>query len=108
MDIQLKRGVLEICILTILNHNDSYGYQIIKDAQPYINISESTLYPILKRLESNGSLTVYSVEHNSRLRKYYKITPIGQEKINTFLDDWKEIMLVYNFIDEEMKEVKHD
>lgn len=103
MDSQLKRGLLEICVLTVLNRGDSYGYQIIKDASPYIEISESTLYPILKRLESNDCVTVYSVEYNSRLRKYYKITETGREKIEVFLDEWKEVMTVYNYINEEMR-----
>ena len=73
MDVQLKRGILEICVLASVKGEDSYGYKIIKDIQPYMEISESTLYPILKRLESSGCLTHYSVEHNGRLRKYYQI-----------------------------------
>ncbi|MBC3796608.1 PadR family transcriptional regulator [Acetobacterium tundrae] len=103
MDVQLKKGLLETCVLTVLNRGDSYGYQIIKDASPYLEISESTLYPILKRLESSDCLNVYSVEHNGRLRKYYKITDAGREKIETFLESWKEVMTVYNFITEEMR-----
>ena len=103
MDIQLKRGLLEICVLTVLSRGDSYGYQIIKDVSPYIDISESTLYPILKRLEAAEALTVYSVEHNGRLRKYYKITDMGQSKIYDFLEEWKEVMTVYNFIKDEMR-----
>ena len=71
MDIQLKRGLLEICVLCALLHEDSYGYKIIKDVSEYVEISESTLYPILRRLEAAGALTVYSAEHNGRLRKYY-------------------------------------
>ena len=59
MDIQLKRGLIEICVLKVLTKGDSYGYQLIKDISPLIEISESTLYPILKRLESSGMLTVY-------------------------------------------------
>ncbi|MDO9492518.1 PadR family transcriptional regulator [Acetobacterium sp.] len=103
MDIQLKRGLLEICVLTVLNRGDSYGYQIIKDVSPYIEISESTLYPILKRLETTQCVVVNSVEHNGRLRKYYKITEIGRNRIVDFLDNWKEVMTVYNFITEEMR-----
>lgn len=103
MDIQLKRGLLEICVLTVLNRGDSYGYQIIKDVSPFIEISESTLYPILKRLESNQCVVVNSVEYNGRLRKYYKITETGRNRIVDFLDNWKEIMSVYNFITEEMR-----
>lgn len=108
MDSQLKRGLLEICVLTVLSRGDSYGYQIIKDASPYINISESTLYPLLKRLESNDCVTAYSVEYKSRLRKYYKITETGREKIDVFLDDWKEVMTVYNYINEEMRGSKYE
>lgn len=98
MDIQLKKGLFEFCVLSVLNRSDSYGYQIIKDVSSCIEISESTLYPILKRLEANEYLTTYSVEHNSRLRKYYKITEKGQLHINEFLGDWDNVMKVYNFI----------
>ncbi|GEM_PF-73303 len=99
MDIQLKKGLLEICVLIVLKKNDSYGYQIIKDVSNYIELSESTLYPILKRLEANSYVTTYSVEHNSRLRKYYKITEEGKEKISEFLIGWKDVMRVYDFIE---------
>ncbi len=98
MDTQLKKGLVEICVLKVLSLGDSYGYQIIKDVSPYIEISESTLYPILKRFEGSDMLTVYTVEHNSRLRKYYKITNEGKKRINEFLDDWQEVLVVYNFI----------
>lgn len=98
MDIQLKRGLLEVCVLKVLEVNDSYGYQIIKDILPCIEISESTLYPILKRLESSNMLTVYSVEHNGRLRKYYKITDQGKQKIEDFKKEWREVLDVYAFI----------
>ncbi len=98
MDIQLKRGFLEACVLAVLERNDSYGYQLIKDISPCIEISESTLYPILKRLESSDMLTDYSVEHNGRLRKYYRITDAGRSKMEDFKNEWKEVMTVYNFI----------
>ena len=84
MDIQLKRGMLDVCVLTAIKDEDSYGYKIIKDVKPYIELSESTLYTILKRLESAKMLTVYSVEHEGRLRKYYKITQAGI--VNSFLE----------------------
>ncbi len=101
MDAQLKRGLLEVCILKILSHGDSYGYQIVKDTAHYITISESTLYPILKRLEKAECLTVYSVEHQGRLRKYFKITDEGCKRIENFLNEWKEVMEVYDFISKE-------
>ncbi len=100
IDPQLKRGLLDSCVLAILRKGDSYGYQIIKDLSPCLTISESTLYPILRRLESSGALTVYSVEHNGRLRKFYRITPLGNQQISDFLDGWNEISRIYDFIKE--------
>ena len=102
MEAQLKRGVLEVCVLTALLHQDSYGYKIIKDVSPYLEISESTLYPILKRLEAAGCLRAYSAEHNNRLRRYYQITPLGRERIEAFLGEWNELMKVYHYIKEEI------
>lgn len=98
MDIQLKRGLLDVCILSSIKNEDSYGYKIVRDIQPYISISESTLYPILRRLESAEMLTVYSVEHNGRLRKYYRINEKGLERLREFEDEWKEIEAVRNYI----------
>lgn len=98
MSTQLGRSLIELCVLAVLKRGDSYGYQIIKDLGDYIEISESTLYPILRRLEQNESLEVYTVEHNSRLRKYYKITDAGRAKIEEFKIEWKEILKIYNFI----------
>ncbi len=98
MDIQLKRGLLDVCVLAAIKNEDSYGYQIIRDIKPYVTISESTLYPILRRLESAELLTVRSAEHNGRLRKYYHITPAGLARIDEFLEEWKEIMSIYQFI----------
>lgn len=99
MDLQLKRGLIEICVLKLLTFNDSYGYQLIKDVSQYIPISESTLYPILKRLEASEQITVYTVEYNSRLRKYYKITEKGKTKIDDFVGEWQEVVKVFNFIE---------
>ncbi len=98
MDTQLKKGLLEFCVLAVLQKSDSYGYQIIKDISTCIEISESTLYPILKRLEANSYLETYSIEHNSRLRKYYKITEEGKKHIAEFLSEWYQVMDVYEFI----------
>ena len=98
MDIQLKRGLLDICVLAAIQYEDSYGYQIIKDMKPYVSISESTLYPILRRLEAAELLTVRAVEHNGRLRKYYHITEAGRQRIAAFAEEWKEIMSIYQFV----------
>lgn len=98
MDAQIKRGLLEVCVLAALNREDSYGYQIIKDIEPYISISESTLYPILRRLEEAKNVTVYSVAHNGRLRKYYQITDEGRVRLCDFSSEWAQIMNIYRFI----------
>ena len=98
MDVQLKRGVLDVCVLAAIKSEDSYGYKIIKDVKPYIELTESTLYTILKRLELAKMITVYSVEHNGRLRKYYHITKLGLTRMEEFKEDWKEIMSIYKFV----------
>ena len=98
MDIQLKRGLLDVCVLAAIKNEDSYGYKIIKDLKPYVELSESTLYTILKRLEMAGMLTVRSAEHCGRLRKYYHITAPGLKRIRDFREEWKEIMAIYQFV----------
>ena len=101
MDIQLKRGLLDVCVLAAIKNEDSYGYKIIKDVKPYIEMSESTLYTILKRLESAQMLTVHTIEHDGRLRKYYHITDAGRRRIAEFQEDWKEILSIYRFVSKE-------
>ena len=98
MDIQLKRGLLDVCVLAAIKNEDSYGYKIIKDMKPYIEMSESTLYTILKRLELSGMLTVRSAEHGGRLRKYYRITDAGLRRIDEFKNEWREVMSIYQFV----------
>ena len=101
MDIQLKRGLLDICVLAAIKNEDSYGYKIIKDMKPYIELSESTLYTILKRLESADMLTVRTTEHGGRLRKYYHITDAGLKRMDDFKQEWKEILSIYRFVTRE-------
>lgn len=106
MDIQLKRGILEVCVLKALEKSDSYGYKIISEISPHIEMSESTLYPILKRLLSADCLTQYSKEYNGRLRKYYSITDKGKKKIDEFLEEWQTMIKIYNFIAEDRNETE--
>ncbi len=101
MDIQLKRGLLDVCVLAAIKDEPSYGYRIIKDMKPFVEISESTLYPILRRLESAECLTVKTSEHNGRLRKYYHITEQGYRKIEDFKAEWNELISIYKFITKE-------
>ena len=101
MDVQLKRGLLDVCVLASIRSEDSYGYKIIKDMKPYVELSESTLYTILKRLESANMLTVRTAEHGGRLRKYYRITPEGVRRIAEFRKEWEEIVSIYRFVTKE-------
>ena len=103
MDIQLKRGLLDVCVLAAIKQEDSYGYKIIKDMTPYVELSESTLYPILRRLEAAQLLSVHSAEHNGRLRKYYHITEQGQKRLEYFKAEWNEIVSIYEFVTREDK-----
>ena len=104
MDIQLKRGLLDVCVLSAIKNEESYGYKIIKDLKPCIEMSESTLYTILKRLETAEMLTVRSAEHGGRLRKYYKITRAGLGKLEDFREEWREVMSIYQFVTREETE----
>ena len=101
MDIQLKRGLLDVCVLAAIKEEDGYGYQIIKDIQPNVEIAESTLYPILRRMENAGLLTVRTAEHSGRLRKYYHITQAGLDRLEAFRQEWQEMMAIYNFVTRE-------
>ena len=101
MDIQLKRGMLDVCVLAAIKNEDSYGYKIIKDMAPYIELSESTLYTILKRLESAQMLTVRTAAHGGRLRKYYHITKTGLARLEEFKTEWREVMSIYQFVTKE-------
>lgn len=98
MDIQLKRGLLDVCVLAAIKSGDSYGYKIIKDLKPYIELSESTLYTILKRLEAADMLFVWTSEHDGRLRKYYRITETGAQRIEEFKREWQEVISIYQFV----------
>lgn len=98
MDIQLKRGLLDVCVLAAIRDEDSYGYKIIKDLKSYVELSESTLYTILKRLEAASMLTVRTAEHDGRLRKYYHITQAGVKRIEAFRNEWKEVISIYQFV----------
>ncbi len=101
MDAQLKRGLLDVCVLAAIKSEDSYGYKIIKDLKPYVELSESTLYTILKRLETGKMLTVRTAEHDGRLRKYYHIMPAGLKRLEEFKTEWKEVISIYRFVTRE-------
>lgn len=98
MDNQLKRGLLDVCVLAAIKSEDSYGYKIIKDVKPYVELSESTLYTILKRLEAANMLIVHTAVHEGRLRKYYRITEEGLLRLEEFRREWQEVLSIYQFV----------
>lgn len=98
MDIQVKKGLLEYCVLAQLKKQESYGYQIIKDVSAYIEISESTLYPILRRLEGEGSVETYNAQYNNRIRRYYRITPSGEARLQSFIEEQEQLLRIIHFI----------
>ena len=95
MDAQIKKGVLDACVLYALSKGESYGYKIIDDLKDIIIISESTLYPILKRLETGGAVTTRTAEFNGRLRRYFALTESGREKLNESKRDFEAINAIY-------------
>ncbi|NJP40810.1 PadR family transcriptional regulator [Oscillospiraceae bacterium HV4-5-C5C] len=98
MNPQLKKGLCDYCVLALLQQSDSYGYQLMKDLEPVLRLSESTLYPILRRLEQAACLSTYRQEHQGRLRRYYRITPTGQTRLAEARQDWDELRQIYRFI----------
>ncbi|MDU6523912.1 PadR family transcriptional regulator [Enterococcus devriesei] len=104
MDSQLKKGLIEYCVLASLVEYDSYGYQIVKEIHSHIEITESTLYPILKRLETNKQVATYSKIHNGRLRKYYHLTDLGIASIQNFLREWQDVEAIHQFIRRSVEE----
>lgn len=99
MDTQLKKGILEIYVLSLLLQHESYGYELISNVSRVESITNSTIYSVLKRLSDNGYITTRSEEHNGRLRKYYCITPSGEAHIDSFIIEW-------NVIDNLVNEIK--
>lgn len=98
MNSQLKKGLVEVCVLAAIEKEPSYGYKIINDLKDIIELSESTLYPILRRLEASEQLKTFTMDYNGRLRKYYQITELGKNKIKEFKLEWPEMEDIYNFI----------
>ena len=97
MDIQLKKGVLDMCILYILDRNDSYGYDITEKISKFIDVSEGTVYPILRKLKDDNFLTTYLKESmDGPPRKYYKITDLGKKRYQKLKEDWDKINLQVN------------
>jgi PadR family transcriptional regulator PadR len=98
MDSQVKKGILELLVLASLKYEDSYGYIINQEISDVVDISESTLYPILRRLEIQNLVKTYETTYNSRIRKYYQITKLGITKLKESEADFIEMKKVYDYI----------
>ncbi len=98
MDSQQKKGLLELMVLASLKYEDSYGYDIKQNINDVMEISESTLYPILRRLEKQKLLETYQTIYNSRVRKYYRITKEGINKLKESENDFRQVKTIYDYI----------
>jgi PadR family transcriptional regulator, regulatory protein PadR len=98
MDAQLKKGLLESLVLAALMNEDGYGYSLSEKVGAVVEIAETALYPVLRRLEEQGSLTTYPVEHGGRLRKYYRITDSGRAALLAGAGELKELRTVIDRI----------
>jgi PadR family transcriptional regulator PadR len=87
---QVGAALLDACVLAILSREDAYGYVLTQNAKEVLNVSESTLYPVLRRLQKEGSLTAYDKPFDGRNRRYYKITDSGNAKLNEYITQWSE------------------
>lgn len=98
MDAQMKKGLLDVCVLHILKQGDTYGYKLTQQITRFMETSESALYPVLRRLEAQGCLETYSAEHSGRLRRYYRITAEGILRLNEYKNELLEQKKIINFI----------
>ena len=98
MDAQMKKGLLDVCVLHVLKREDTYGYKLTQEITKILEISESALYPVLRRLEDQGLLETYTAEYSGRLRKYYRITAAGIKKLNELILELKELKKVIDLI----------
>ncbi len=90
MIFSINTGLLEACVLAILKDEDSYGYKLTQDVKSLLPISESTLYPVLRRLQNSGCLETYNQPIDGRNRKYYKITEIGLKQNTLHMEEWND------------------
>jgi PadR family transcriptional regulator PadR len=98
MNAQMKKGLLDACVLYTLKNEDTYGYKLTQDISKYLDVSESALYPVLRRLESQGLLETYKSEHDGRLRKYYRITANGITELNEYVKELRQLKKIINMI----------
>ncbi|GAA0103662.1 PadR family transcriptional regulator [Paraclostridium sordellii] len=90
MSFQISSAILDACVLAILNNEDTYGYLLTQQVKEVIDISESTLYPVLRRLQKNNYLITYDKAFQGRNRRYYKITNLGKNQYKEYLKMWED------------------
>lgn len=102
MNVQFKKGVLELCVLVLLNKQDRYGYELVQKISDRIEISEGTVYPLLRRLTKEEYFTTYLKESSEGpSRKYYSLTDKGREYLETLMTEWNEFSTGVNLLIEE-------
>ena len=108
MNIQFKKGVLEICVLSVLAHKDCYGYELVGEISKRIDISEGTIYPLLKRLKDEGLVTTYLQESGEGPpRKYYRLTESGRKKEQELREEWIQFAQSVNALLEGVSHATH-
>ena len=90
MTFQISTSLLDACVLALLSREDAYGYILTQNIKEIINVSESTLYPVLRRLKSENYLTVYDAPFGGRNRRYYQITDLGQDRLSAYINEWDD------------------
>ena len=92
MNSQMKRGTLEMCALSVVSRGDCYGYELVNRISKCMEITEGTIYPLMKRLKDSGLIDSYIVESNEGpTRKYYKLTEAGREELDRLTEEWFEL-----------------
>lgn len=89
MTFQLGAALLDACVLSVLSREDAYGYKLTQEVREVMDISESTLYPVLRRLQKDECLEIYDMPYQGRNRRYYKITTRGKDVLEVYLEEWK-------------------
>ena len=92
MAIQATGILLEGCVLSLLSREDAYGYNLTQQVKSSLRVSESTLYPVMRRLQNEGCLTVYDIPHSGRNRRYYQITDKGRMKHKECIEKWRDFV----------------
>ena len=93
MSIQLKKGTLELCVLSLLSKSDRYGFELVGKISAEIKISEGTIYPLMRRIKDEGYVSTYLQESSEGPpRKYYRITDFGRTTLDSLVEEWRNIV----------------